>query len=349
MRLIASMGTLMARRSVALALVCCSLSAWGADVTTTDAGHSKYVPQPVSISDDAPYRLPDGSIYFVGDSTMDPLLQELNALFIKTHPGVRFTMLTRSPPVGFDGIVAGVSAFAPIAHDAWESEIEPLRRQTGKAPLDIHVGANRPNPPAIYVNARNSLAALSMDDVARIFTSGQPAGDLSTWSQVGIDGPLARHVIHVYGTRNDGRAMTSIRDVHFGSHPIVRHYEALATDADVLDAVANDRYAIGLVGFVEPATIPRQVRFVALKRSATDKGSTARPDEVRTGAYPLSPFLHLYVRRLSDQPLDPFVKEYIRLALSAEGQQVIDRLVRRRESYVSLTPNEAAAELKKID
>ena len=136
-----------------------------------------YEPQRVTVPLDAPYLLPDGSVYIVGDDTMEPLLKRLNDLFVKAHPGIRFTMLLRSPPTGIDGIQAGVSLFAPVAHDAWETEIEPFKRLTGYRPLDVRIGrrgyagAARQNPPAIYVNASNPLPRLTLDQVGRIFTN----------------------------------------------------------------------------------------------------------------------------------------------------------------------------------
>ena len=314
-----------------------------------------YEPQHVTVPLNAPYVLSDGSVYIVGDDTMEPLLKRLNDLFVKTHPGIRFTMLLRSPPTGIDGIQAGVSLFAPVAYDAWETEIEPFKRLTGYRPLDVHIGrrgyagAVRQNPPAIYVNASNPLPRLTLDQVGRIFTTGQSPSDLRHWSQLGAQGDWAKHAIHLYGTRDDGKAVTALRTARFGGLPFARHYEALAEDADVLQALAGDRYGIGLVGFVDPATVPKEVRLVALAENASAPSSLAAYEDVRHGRYPLAPYLHFYVRAAPGTPLNPVVKEYLRLALSIDGQRIIEALQDGAQSYVPLTPEEALRELVKID
>jgi phosphate transport system substrate-binding protein len=337
------------------------LFAWGVltivgsvDVSAETA-YRVYEPQNVAVPHDAPYLLPDGSIYIVGDETMEPLLERLNDLFVKAHPGIRFTMLLKSPPTGIDGIQAGVSLFAPVAHDAWEAEIEPFKRLTGYRPLDVrigrrgYVGHGRENPPAIYVNSNNPLRSLTLEQVARIFTTGQMPSDLRHWSQLGAQGDWAKHVIHLYGTRDDGKAITALRTARFGGLPFARHYEALAEDVDVLQALAGDRYGIGFVGFVDPAIVPKEVRLVALAENASAPSSLAAYEDVRRGRYPLAPYLHFYLRAAPGTPLYPIAKEYLRLALSIDGQRIIEAFQDGAQSYVPLTPEEAVRELAKIE
>jgi phosphate transport system substrate-binding protein len=334
------------------------LFAWGmlasADVSA-QMSYRRYEPQQITVPGNAPYLLPDGSIYIVGDDTMEPLLKRLNELFVQTHPGIRFTLVLRSPPTGIDGIQAGVSLFAPVAHDAWETEIEPFKRLTGYRPLDVRIGrrgyagAGRENPPGIYVNANNPLPQLTLDQVARIFTTGQMPSDLRHWSQLEVGGEWAKHAIHLYGTRDDGRTVTALRTARFGGLPFGRHYEALADDADVLQALASDRYGIGIVWSVEGASVSREVRLVPLSESPAAPPSRAEYEDVRRGRYPLSPYLHLYIRSAPGEPLDPVVKEYVRLALSFVGQHIIEELKDGKQAYVALAPEEAVRELAKIE
>src|SRR5437870_1095762 len=74
-------------------------------------------------------------------------------------------------------------------------------------------------------------------------------------------GDWAKHAVHLAGTRDDDKAVTALRTARFGGLPFARHYEALAEDADVLQALAGDRYGIGLVWFVDAASVPREVRL----------------------------------------------------------------------------------------
>jgi phosphate transport system substrate-binding protein len=92
------------------------------------------------------------------------------------------------------------------------------------------------------------------------------------------------------------------------------------------------------------------VRMLALSAAGVaGAASLASYEEVRRGAYPLAPHLHLYVRSAPGESLDPVVSEYIRLALSREGQRIIEGLKAGRQGFVPLTPDEAARELSKVN
>jgi len=301
------------------------------------------------------YVLADGSIRIVAEKTMEPVLSRLNTLMTRRHPELRFRMIFGDVPVGLDGIIARVSLFAPLAHDAWESEIDPFKRLNGYRPLDVrigrlgHAGSGRANPPSIYVNAANPLRSLDIDRVSRVFTTGNLPSDLRRWNQLGVGDEWGKHAIHVYGTRDDGMTTTALRLARFGARPFVRHYEALPADRDVLEAVAGDRYGIGLAGFVAESDVPNAVRRLALSESPSAIASLASYEDVRAGRYALSPSLHFYVDRAPNSPLDSIAAEYIRLALSAEGQRILAELKDTAAGFVPLDPEEAARELAKLE
>jgi phosphate transport system substrate-binding protein len=307
----------------------------------------------VACAAQAQHVLPDGSIRIVGDRTLEPLLVRWNELFATTHPGARFTLRLANPPAGIDGIIARVSLFAPVAHDAWESEIDPFKRLNGFRPLDVRVarigyaGPGRDNPPAVYVNAANPLERLDIEEVARIFTAGRPPGDLRHWSQLGVGGEWRKHAIHAYGTRDDGETLTALRLARFGGQPFARHYEALARDADVLEAVAGDRYGIGLAWTLDAATVPRNVKLVPLAQGGD--ASAGGYEDVRAGRYPLSPFVHFYLPSADSRAIDPVAREYLRLVLSPEGQRIIEEEAGGRPGFVPLTREEAVRETARID
>ena len=63
-----------------------------------------------------------------------------------------------------------------------------------------------------------------------------------------------------------------------------------------------------------------------------------------SGKYPLSRFLYIYVNKAPGKPLDPLVKEYMKLILSKEGQEVVVK-----DGYLPLTAAIVAEELKKLE
>jgi len=307
-----------------------------------------YAPQTVSVPQGAPYLMRDGSIRIVGNDGMKPMLERFNELFSRTHPGFRFTMLLEGSSTGVGGLTAGVSAFAPMGREAWPSELAGFHDFFGYQPLDVHIGyggfshAGHKNPPAIYVNKANPLAGLTLEQVTRIMTSGAAKGDITHWRQLGVGGKWAQHVIHVYGPADDGGLATSLRHSYMDKLPFASRYEALPKAADILAAVAGDVYGVALAGFADAAKLNPDVRLVPLARGAGAPFADAAYDQVAAGRYPYVPYLRFYVNRGPGKPLDPFVREYLRMVLSPEGQAIIAAQKDAEDGYVPLDQAELA-------
>lgn len=328
---------------IALALAIPTLAARGAE-----SAMSAYVPQAVDVPQSAPYLMRDGSIRIVGNDGMKPMLERFNALFVRTHPGFRFTLLLEGSSTGIGGLTAGVSAFAPMGREAWPSELAGFHDFFGHQPLDVHIGyggfshAGHKNPPGIYVNKANPLAGLTLEQVTRIMTSGAAKGDITHWRQLGVGGKWAQHAIHVYGPADDGGLATSLRHTYMDKLPFASRYEALPKAADILEAVAGDVYGVALAGFADAARLNPKVRLVPLAYSAGAPYADAGYDKVAAGSYPYVPYLRIYVNRAPGKPLDPFVREYLRMVLSPEGQAIIAAQKDAEDGYLPLDPAELA-------
>jgi phosphate transport system substrate-binding protein len=59
--------------------------------------------------------------------------------------------------------------------------------------------------------------------------------------------------------------------------------------------------------------------------------------------------VRLYVDRAPDKPLDAFVREYLRMVLSKEGQAIVASQKDTAEGYVPLSPADLDAALKQLD
>jgi phosphate transport system substrate-binding protein len=337
--------------TLALLLACGALPAAQAAATALPS----YQPHAVELPADAPYVLPDGSIYIVGNDGMKTILEAFNALFAKTHPGFRFTMLLPGSSSAIGALTAGVSAFAPMGREAWPSELAGFHDFFHYQPTDIHIGyggythAGHKSPPALYVNANNPLAGLSLEQVARVMTSGAPKGDITHWRQLGLEGAWAARAIHLYGPPDDGGLASSIRTFQMGKLPFASRYETLPKAADVINAVGADPYGIGLAGFVDAAKLNAQVRLLPLAPRDGARFADASYANVAAGRYPYAPFLRIYLNRAPGQPLDPFVKEYLRLVLSQQGQAIIAQQKDAPDSYVPLDPAQVKQALSQLE
>jgi phosphate transport system substrate-binding protein len=114
---------------------------------------------------------------------------------------------------------------------------------------------------------------------------------------------------------------------------------------DYPGATGVDRYAL-VVGNRGPgAGLDRahpaemrdpQAKSVPLAYTEAGPFSIGSFDDVRTRMYPLSRFIYLYLRVTPNIPVDPLAKEFVRVALSQEGQREVARtcLMPLPEKYV---------------
>ncbi len=127
-----------------------------------------------------------------------------------------------------------------------------------------------------------------------------------------------------------------------GGHS-ARNYEILSNYADVVKKVSEDPQAIGITAFNR---VSADVKVLSVIANDWAKPSRITTDEIVAGKYPYDRYLYIYVRRVPRQPIDPFVKEYLRLVLSREGQEAI---AAEAHGYLPLNAREVAEELGRLE
>ena len=81
--------------------------------------------------------------------------------------------------------------------------------------------------------------------------------------------------------------------------------------------------------------------------SSKEGGTCYAPnvENVYAHKYPFSRYVYIYVNKAPDKPLPPKVKEFLKLVLSKEGQQVVaDERV-----FIPLLPEVVQQELRKLE
>ena len=314
-----------------------------------DAGLAPYQPQSVTLSPDAAYLLRDGSIRIGGAEHAQVMIDGFNALFAQTHPGFRFSVQLKGTTTGLPLLTHGVTLFAPLGREVNQVELVPYSKIVGQAPVEIHVAHDSNTPGkfatslAIYVNRTNPLERLTLAQASRIFSRNNPGGDFAAWSQLGLKGDLAKLAIHPYGTPESSGFGDYMQKHFLAGRPFAAAYEQFPNTEEILRRVGDDPAGIGFaaIGSADP-----KVKQVAIAEKKDGDYSLGSADDIVGGKYVFGRHLYFYVRREPGQPVDAVVKEYFRLILSREGQQII---AAEPNGYMPLTAAEAAAELAKLN
>lgn len=312
-------------------------------------------PTSVTAPKDASYLLSDGRIALHGDEALAPVIDALNAKFAETHSGTKFAPVLKSSATALPALAAGATAIGFVVGEATRPDVRAFKAINKHDALAIKVGyaghgprADGKTPPAVYVHSSNPLKGLTLAQLGSLFTSGSPAGDINTWSQLGVTGAWSTRRIHLYGQRDDGDFSTSLRLSRLGGMPFAGHYEGLADDAAVLQAVAQDPYGIAIVDWAEQKPSSEGVRIVPLATATGKPFAVPEKADVAKGAYPLTPAVTLYAAHPPKKPMDPLVKAYIALALSDEGQAIIARFADNATGFLPLAADDLKAEREKL-
>jgi phosphate transport system substrate-binding protein len=317
---------------------------------------ASYQPRPALPPKDAGYVLADGTIQIVGWDDLAGVFGNLDALYAKTHPGTRFKYVPGNLLAPQHSLIFGETAFAPIGME-FSSNLGSAYRALVKAPyfgVRIAHGAvesdARLSPLAFVVNKANPVEALSPGQLLHIFTVGGRTPDIVQWKQAGVQGELADREIHSYGlpesdhypSEDPGFGVYLFRDKWSMNHN-ARNYRMQRTYADVTRKVGEDPAGIGITTVNR---VTAEVKVIGVTAGDWGRPMVGTRQDVLTGRYPYDRFVYVYVRRLPGQPIDPFVKEYLRMVLSKEGQEAIASDSR---GYLPLNGLELAAEASKLD
>ncbi len=315
-----------------------------------------YAPAPASPPPDAGYVRPDGSVRIVGWDDLAGIFGQLDALYERTHPGTRIHYESGDLLAPQHALIFGETAFAPTGMEFSTGLNSAYRPMVGAPTYALRIahaavhGDAKLGAICFIVNRANPLETLTPARLLHIFTVGGRAPDIVWWRQAGASGPLAGHEIHGYGlpesdhypSDDPGFGPWLFRD-RWGLAHNARRYAMQTSYADVVRRVAADPDGIGITT-ANRVTADVKVLGVTAGEWGTPMHATA--DDVRSGRYPYDRFVYVYVRRRPGAPIDPFVREYLRMVLSKEGQAII---AGDAKGYLPLNPGELEAELAKLD
>ena len=311
--------------------------------------------QPIAPPLGAGYVQRDGSVQIICAADLRGLTEQIGAEFTRRHPGAHFTVVPANDLAALQSLAFDASACAPVGTDALGGAAVAYGALVHAEPFSVRIAHGSLEPQAtisavaVIAHPSNPLAHLSVDQVARIFTEPIRKPNFTRWSQLGIKGPLGAEAIHPYGIAWSEHFLSedpSFCDWMFlrklGGGPPAASYVMAGSYAQVGEKVAADPLAIGLIALNR---VPSGVKVVGLVANPWAAPSVGSAEDLQAGRYAFDRYVTIFVRRVPGRPFDPLVREYLRLALSPEGQRAIAADPRH---YLPLNPLEVGEELAKL-
>jgi phosphate transport system substrate-binding protein len=281
-----------------------------------------------------------GNVSSIGSDTLNNLMTLWAEGFNKFYPNAKIQIEGKGSSTAPPALISGTAQLGPMSREMKGTEIDAFEKKYGYKPTAIRSSVDAL---AVFVNKDNPIKCMTMSQVDAVFSKSRRAGykeDVRTWGQLGLTGEWASKPISIYGRNSASGTYGFFKEHSLKNGDFKDEVKEQPGSASVVQGVTVDRYAMGYSG-IGYATAG--VRAVPLAAKEGAKCYAADPDNAYAGTYPLSRFLYVYVNRAPGKALDPLTREFVKLLLSKEGQEVVIK-----DGYFPIPSTIAKEELNKV-
>ncbi|MEM1203173.1 MAG: phosphate ABC transporter substrate-binding protein [Acidobacteriota bacterium] len=281
-----------------------------------------------------------GTVKSIGSDTLNNLMTLWAEKFKEVYPNVQVEIEGKGSSTAPPALIEGQSNFGPMSRPMKDKEIDAFEKKFGYKPTLVRTSVDMV---AVYVHKDNPIAkaGLSLAQVDAIFSStrkGGHASDISSWGQAGLKGEWASLPISIYGRNSASGTYGFFKKQALFKGDYKNSVKEQPGSSSVVQGVASDKGGIGYSGIgyktADVATVPLAKKV---------GGEMIPADFDRAGDFPLARFLLVYVNKKPGEDLDPLRREFVKLIVSKQGQEVVVK-----DGYVPISYEIAKSTLESI-
>jgi phosphate transport system substrate-binding protein len=216
-----------------------------------------------------------------------------------------------------------------MSRDWKPTEIDEFKKKFGYAPT---VAPTAIDMLAVFVHKDNPIESLTLQQVDAMFSKNRNGGlqsEIRTWGDLGLEGEWKNRPISLYGRNSASGTYSYFKEYALFKGDFKSTVKEQPGSSAVVQAIANDKFAIGYSGIGYSTA---DVRPVPLAVRAGQAAVAAEAENAYSGEYPLARFLYLSVNYKPGTSLDPLRGEFLRYVFSADGQSAV-----LKDSYLPVT------------
>ena len=248
-----------------------------------------------------------GNFTSVGSDTLNNLMTLWAESYKRLYPNVNIQ-------------IQGASNFGPMSRTMKDEEIVAFEKKHGYKPTPVPVAIDAL---AVYVNKDNPVPGLSIPQVDAIFSSTRKCGgakEISKWGDVGMTGDWANRPVALYGRNSVSGTYGYFKKNALCKGDFSKRVAEQPGSASVVQSVSGQ---IGAIGYSGIGYRTSGVRPLALSKKDGQPFVEANAENALNKTYPLSRVLYVYVNKRPNQPLQPLEREFFKMVLSKQGQEVV--------------------------
>jgi phosphate transport system substrate-binding protein len=281
-----------------------------------------------------------GNLSSVGSDTLANLMTLWAESFKRSYPNVNIQIQAAGSSTAPPALTEATSNFGPMSRKMKAKEIAAFEDRYGYKPTAIPVAIDAL---AVYVNKDNPVKGMTIPDVDAVFSSTRKCGgdkDITKWGDLGLSGDWKKRDIQIYGRNSVSGTYGYFKKKALCKGDFKNNVNEQPGSASVVQSVSTSANGIGYSGIGYKTS---GVRAVPLTKKAGGEYIEATPANAVSGKYPLSRFLYVYVNKKPNKELAPLDKEFIKLILSKQGQEVVIK-----DGYIPLPANVVEKYLNQI-
>ena len=282
-----------------------------------------------------------GNLSSVGSDTLANLMTLWGEDFKRFYPNVNIQIQAAGSSTAPPALTEGTSNMGPMSRKMKDKEIEAFESKYGYKPTAIPVAIDAL---AVFVHKDNPIAGMTIAQVDAVFSSTRKCGaadDVTLWGGLGMSGPWENRDIQMFGRNSVSGTYGYFKETALCKGDFKNGVNEQPGSASVVQSVSTSVNGIGYSGIGYTTS---SVRAVPLAKDDKSGFVAATADNATSGSYPLSRFLYIYVNKAPNKPLAPLEREFIRMVLSRQGQEVVVK-----DGYIPLPASVAEKIHSKFD
>ncbi|MDX9875694.1 MAG: phosphate ABC transporter substrate-binding protein PstS family protein [Spongiibacteraceae bacterium] len=281
-----------------------------------------------------------GNLSSVGSDTLANLMTLWGEEFKRSYPNVNIQVQAAGSSTAPPALTEGTSSMGPMSREMKDNEIEAFERRHGYKPTAVPVAIDAL---AVFVHKDNPIKGLTIAEVDAIFSSTLRCGadaSVTRWGQLGLEGAWANRDVQLFGRNSVSGTYGYFKENALCDGDFKNNVNEQPGSASVVQAVSTTINGIGYSGLGYKTSSVKTVPLAVSNGNYID----ATAENAISGDYPLSRFLWVYVNKAPNKPLPPLEREFVKLILSKEGQEVVVK-----DGYVPLPASVAERVRKELE
>ena len=281
-----------------------------------------------------------GNLSSVGSDTLANLMTLWTEQFSKLYPNVNIQVQAAGSSTAPPALTEGTSNLGPMSRKMKDKEVQSFEKKYGYKPTAIPVAIDAL---AVYVHKDNPVKGLSIPQVDAIFSANRKCGhssDIAKWGDAGMTGSWKDRSIQLYGRNSVSGTYGYFKKKALCKGDYKSSVNEQPGSASVVQSVSSSINGIGYSGIGYKTS---GVRAVPLTKKPGKPFIAATPENAANKTYPLSRYLYVYANKAPNKALPPLEKEFVKMILSKQGQQVVIK-----DGYIPLDAKNVEKQLAKL-